>query len=196
MIQIRIDLLRRDDIGSSQMNPLPSIVTLGDSFIFSDVPLGKYDIVMRANGDARALYVADLRVGPRSVLDEGLEATPQSKDPIELVIGFDGGSVEGRILNPKKLPVLVVLAPQPSRRKNSTLFKAIRLKDGSDPFTFTGLPPGLYSLFAFETNDSEDGDTIPYLSSDFLSLHENSATSVSVEKGATVGPVQLRWIAR
>jgi hypothetical protein len=194
--QIRIRLIRRDDVGSSPMNPLPSIVTFGDSFVFSDVPAGKYDFVMDANSDARGLYVADLRVGPHSVLDEGIEATPRSMDPIELVIGFDGGSVEGRVLNPKKIPMLVVLAPQPSRRKNATLFKTIRLKDGSDPFKFTGLPPGLYSLFAFETNDSEDSDTIPYLNSDFLSLHENSATSVSVEKGATVGPVQLRSISR
>jgi hypothetical protein len=52
MIQIRIDLLRRDDIGSSQMNPLPSIVTFGRLFhFFSDVRLANIDIVMRANGD-------------------------------------------------------------------------------------------------------------------------------------------------
>jgi hypothetical protein len=146
---------------------------------------------------ARALYVADLRVGPRSVLDEGLELTPQSTDPIELVIGFDGGSVEGRILNPKKLPVLVVLAPQPSRRKK-TRRSSRQSASRTAPILSRSLVcrPVCIPSSLLKRTTLKNGDTIPYLSSDFLSLHENSATSVSVEKGATVGPVQLRWIAR
>jgi hypothetical protein len=192
--QIRVRLLRKGDVGSSLINP--SISAFQDFFVFSDVPAGKYDVAVEPYGDARGIYVADFRAGPRSVFDEGLEISPQSTDPIEIVVGFDGGSVEGSVLNPKKASVLVVIAPQAPRRKNSTLFKTTRLKDGSVPFKFTDLSPGLYSVFAFDVKESENDDTVPYLDPDFLSLHENYAASVSVEKGATVGSVRVRLIPR
>jgi hypothetical protein len=188
-IPIRLGLTRNQDFVDGIIIPRLGTVA-GDSFSFSDVPGGAYNVSIRELGTDK-IYIADVREGGRSVFDEGLQVSSNPIDSLEVFLGFDGGTVEGAILTTKKSPVLVVLAPPAARRKNRALYKTVALTDASDRFRFSNVAPGLYSLFAFELGTPKD--TVPYLDPDYLSLHAQQAVSVIAEKGAVVvsGPVSL-----
>jgi hypothetical protein len=139
--------------------------------------------------------VADIREGARSVFDDGLQVAHQPIDSLEVVFGFDGAGVTGTIKGATRSPVLIVLAPEPSRRKNQALFKSVVLEDASKPFSLSEVVPGLYSILAFELASVND-ETLRYLHPNFLSQHETRGVTVSVEKGAVVGPLQVPLIPR
>ena len=150
--------------------------------------------MLRESGSESGFYLADVRESARSIFDEGLNVRSEPIDFLEVVIGFDGGVVEGAVAGNGESPVLVVLAPHPSRRQNGALFQTAELSDSTAPFRFTGVAPGLYSIFAFELADSSG--TIPFRNRDFLSIHETESRSVTVGRGAIVGPVQVPLIPR
>jgi hypothetical protein len=188
-IQIHLNLTRNQDfIDGMVIPPLERVAE--DSFLFSGVPKGVYDVSIRELG-SDSMYVADVREGGRSVFDEGLEVTSKPIDSLEVFLGFDGGTVEGAIVSTKKSPVLVVLAPPPARRKNRTLYKTVTLMDASERFRFSNVAPGLYSLFAFELETGKVN--VPYLNPDYLALHAQQAISVIAESSVIVvsGPVSL-----
>jgi Carboxypeptidase regulatory-like domain len=188
-IQIRLGLTRNQDFVDGIVIPRLGSVA-GDSFVFSGVPAGVYDVSISELGSDK-IYVADVREDGRSVFDEGLEVRSQPIDSLEVFLGFDGGAIEGAVVAAKKSPVLVVLAPPISRRKNRTLYKTVTLTDTSKSFRFSNVAPGLYSLFAFELGT--DKDNVPYLSQDYLSLYTQQAVSVIAESGSIVvsRPVSL-----
>lgn len=187
---VRLVLKRRDDFLSGMARA--GVLEPPDSFRFSDTIPGVYDVsAVIQDGNA---YVADVRVFGRSIVDDGLTVGHDAVDSLEIVIDPEGGTVKGSITSTKKSPVIVVLAPQGSRRKTHDLFKAEGLEDPSHPFTFSGVPPGLYSLFAFELTSIDE--VLPFLSPDFLSLYQNRSTSISIEKGATVSTAPLSLIPR
>jgi hypothetical protein len=188
---VRLVLKRRDDFLSGMARA--GVLEPPNSFRFSDTVPGVYDIsaVIR-EGNA---YVADVRAFGRSIVDDGLTVGHDSVDSLEILIDLEGGTVKGSIAtSTKKSSVLVVLAPQASRRKGNALFRAEGLEDSSQPFTFSGVPPGLYSLFAVELASIDE--VVPFLSPDFLSLYQNRSTSISVEKGATLTTAPLSFISR
>jgi hypothetical protein len=188
---IRLVLKRRDDFLSGMARA--GVLEPPNSFRFSDTIPGIYDIsaVIR-EGNA---YVADVRAFGRSIVDDGLTVGHDAVDSIEILIDLEGSTVKGSLAtSTRKSPVLVVLAPQASRRKGNALFRAEGLEDPSQPFTFSGVPPGLYSLFAFELASIDE--VVPFLSPDFLSLYQSQSTSISVEKGTTLTTAPLSLISR
>jgi hypothetical protein len=163
-----------------------------DSFNFSDLAPGVYDIsasIQEGNG-----YVSDVRALGRSIVQEGLTVGHDAIDSVEILVATDGGVVKGSITSTKKVPVVVVLAPQGSPRNREGLFKVQGLNDPSEPFTFSGVVPGLYSLFAFELKSLDE--EVPILSPGFLSPYQSRGASITVEKGATVTTAPLSLISR
>jgi hypothetical protein len=187
---VRLVLKRRDDFLSGMARA--GVLEPPDSFRFSDTVPGVYDVsAVIQDGNA---YVSDVRVFGRSIVDEGLTIGHDPVDSLEILIELEGGTVKGSITSTRKSPVVVVLAPQGSRRKAHDLFRAEGLGDPAQPFTFSGVPPGLYSLFAFELTSIDE--VLPFLSPDFLALYQNRSTPISVEKGATVTTAPLSLISR
>jgi hypothetical protein len=187
---LRLVMKRRDDFLSGMARA--GVLEPPDSFRFSDTVPGVYDIsAVIQDGNA---YVSDVRAFGRSIVDEGLTVGHDAVDSLEIMIEPEGGTVKGSITSTKKAPVVVVLAPQGSRRKMQDLFRAEGLGDPSEPFTLSGVPPGLYSLFAFELTSIDE--VLPFLSPDFLSPYHNRSTPISVEKGATVTTAPLPLISR
>ncbi len=165
----------------------------GEKPFIVGVPPGSYDVVVSALGPT-AFYVADIREGPRSVFDDGLQIAGRSIDSLEIILGTDGGTLEGAIAGTRKDPILVVLAPHPSRRQNPALFKTVILEDAATPFRFAGVAPGLYSVFAFEV--ATRADVVPYLDRNFLSRIESKGVAVTVEKGGTTSVPKVPLVRR
>jgi hypothetical protein len=187
---VRLVLKRRDDFLSGMARA--GVLEPPNSFRFSNTVPGVYDVsaVIR-EGNA---YVSDVRAYGRSIVDDGLTVGQDAVDSLEIVIDLEGSTITGSITSAKKSPVVVVLAPQGLRQGAHNLVKAAGLADPSEPFTFTAVPPGLYSLFAFELASIDE--VVPFLSPEFLSVYQHRSTSITVERGATVTTAPLSLISR
>jgi Carboxypeptidase regulatory-like domain len=192
-IEVRLNLEFKEDFIKGLI--APSITRVSEnSFTFADVPAGVYSVSVTTSSPSPNFYVADIREGARSVFDDGLRVTHQAIDSLDVLLGFDGGAVTGNLLGTSKSSAFIVLAPQVLRRSNRALFKTVTLEDASNPFNFSEVAPGLYSLFAFELVSVDD--TLPYLDPNFLSLYETRGTPVTIERNAVVGPLQIPLIKR
>jgi hypothetical protein len=108
---------------------------------------------------------------------------------LELVLDGPSGSVEGRVQNTKGEPVVnaqVVLIPAANRRTNPYLFSTSN-SDQSGKFSITGVPPGDYSVLAWEQSVGN-----AYKNVEFLKDYEPRAIHVTVMKGATSQILSLR----
>jgi hypothetical protein len=98
-------------------------------------------------------YLADVRQGGNSVYDNGLAIGSQASEPIEILVNTNAGSVQGVVLGPDQKPVpsmLVVLVPPEGRRQNPALYRTART-DTQGHFIINTVPPGPYTLFAWES---------------------------------------------
>jgi hypothetical protein len=93
---------------------------------------------------------------------------------LEIVVGTNPGSVQGRVAG---AGATVVLIPDAARRSQRALYKVAR-PGGSGEFNFQKVPPGDYKLFAWR---EENGG--PWLDPDYLLPYEDRATPVRVEQG-------------
>ena len=79
--------------------------------------------------------------------------------------------------NQKPVPhAVVVLVPPPARRQNSALYQSTRC-DENGFFTFTGVAPGDYKIFAWETVLLS-----AWLNAEFISKVEDQGRGLSVKE--------------
>ena len=128
------------------------------NFSFNAVPPGKYSL--RVDAIPPGFYLADIRVGSKSIYNDGvLTVETEQLAPVEVIFRRGGGSVQLRLSD---LPVTqqaaarVVLVPTGVRRTNILLYKnqpiIIGAAAGRSPtYTFASVPPGEYKVFAFES---------------------------------------------
>ena len=141
---------------------------------------GRY-VLQLAAFRAPDIYVADARIGQDSVFDSGFTIGGKSRESLEVVMKSQGGIVSGKVLDSSRLrPALystVVLVPESSRRQNFALYRQTISANGS--FTFTGVPPGDYKLFAW-------GSAIPgaWENKLFLQRFETRGVAISVATGS------------
>jgi hypothetical protein len=139
---------------------------------------GNYDVFVQ--GVPENFYIADVRQGDSSILVSGIAVRDVSPAPFEVLIVSDGGTVEGLVSNAEKKPLgnaVVVLVP--SDRQLLRLYKtATAGPDGK--YSFRGVRPGEYKVFAGPPGPAPAGGITPEL----LSIIEPKGTSVIV-KAAT-----------
>jgi Carboxypeptidase regulatory-like domain len=180
---IRIALNRKDRLFGDILKPV--IDASGAAFTFQNVPPGEYDITVRFVADSPDLYVADVRAGGRSVFDSGFEVGTDPTDAMEVVVGTDGGRIAGTILGAtSKERATVIVAPEFSRRRNTSLFRAVAGNEDGQ-FQLRGLTPGTYKIFAVANGTP--------LSSreEVLSQYESRAVTVVVQKGVSTSGIQV-----
>jgi Carboxypeptidase regulatory-like domain len=190
---VRIALSRKDGLFGDVIKP--QIDETGMLFSFEDVPPGEYDINVRFAADRELtfvpgppspdLYVSDIRASGRSVFDNGLQVGVDATDALEIIVGTNGGTLSGTVLNAtSRQRATVVLVPQFMLRGNPSQFGLIAA--GADGrFQFRGLTPGTYRVFAVPSG------TPVSRRSEFLSQYESVATTVVVQKGVSISGVQL-----
>jgi hypothetical protein len=102
----------------------------------------------------------------------------QARDPqtLEIVIGTDGGTVQGTVADSPAASV--VLVPNDPRRSRIDLYK-IATADESGRFRLTAVAPGDYKIFAWEFVDGG-----AWLDPAFLRQYEDRGTPVRVSASA------------
>jgi hypothetical protein len=129
-------------------------------------------------------YLADIRQGGSSVFNIGGVFRATAADgPIEVNVGSRGGIVQGVARNASGQGVTqasVALVPSTPRRQATQLYKQV-LTDASGQFSFRGVAPGEYKVFAWPVMLRDTA----HKNEEFLSRYEFRGVSVRVSAGAT-----------
>ena len=157
------------------------------AFIIENVRPGSYSINIFVG--AHAGYVKSIRFGDSDVSDGELTLTQGSTGPLNIVVGTDGGQIQGTIQTETGAPAargtvwLFPVADPPGRRD---LVKQAGT-DGQGNFKFQNVAPGGYKVFAWGES-APDEVYVP----EFRKVLERHAASVTVQpNGQATVQVQI-----
>jgi hypothetical protein len=189
--QVRLTL-QPAEAGGVVFGPMPTQQVKEDgSFQMDDVGSDRYTVSL--NGLPEGFYVKSMRSGNLDVLLGGLEVADASPAPLDIVLSPNAGQVTGTVLDPntqKAAPaVMVVLVPQEKERRDRETFYRSTTSDLSGQFTFKGVVPGEYRVYAWE--EAEYGS---WMDPDFLKPVESRGEAVSVAESGRQA-VQVNLIA-
>jgi protocatechuate 3,4-dioxygenase beta subunit len=160
-------------------------------FTFRSVVPGKYFVAVQplpANA-----YVVDVKAGGTSVFDSGIDISSQTGE-IQVFVSTSGAKIQGRVIDAAQKPAAsarVVLVPPASRRQNVQLYK-VATSDSSGNFTISGIAPGDYKLFTWETVPNT-----AWLNQEFLAPYEGKGLAVTVSSsGSTPATIELKLIPK
>jgi hypothetical protein len=158
-----------------------AIVGPDGTFKIPAVPVGHYR-VMTVAGLTPDLYVADVRQAV-SVFHPGFDVRPGENDPIQILVGFGAGTVDGLVHDgPEKVVAgaTVALVPEAAHRENLALYFSAAT-DAAGRFVMRGVPPGDYKLFAWES-----ARPFAYQNATFIAKDENRGKFIHVGEDNTV----------
>jgi hypothetical protein len=127
----------------------------GTQFDFDRVIEGDYQVLWQDLPPD--MYLKSVKLGPADALNGMVRIDSRTTDQFQIVLGADAGTLEGVVVDSNRSPVpgaRVALLPDVARRQRADLFKSTT-SDESGRFRLQGIPPGNYSLFAWE--DIENG---------------------------------------
>lgn len=179
---------------SLEMYPAPfesssiaySLDPSGD-FVFPSVLEGRYSV--NATALPANSYIADVRMAGRSILDAGF-VVGEPSGVLEVQVSSKGARIQGTVLDTLRKPVptaRIVLVPQLSRRQNLLLYK-VAVSDSKGSFTMSGVAPGQYSLFAWESLPGT-----AYMNAEFMAPYETKGQAVMLTEGA-IANTELKLI--
>jgi hypothetical protein len=142
---VAIPLMSRSNIAT---------IAADGTFQIRAVPEGSYYVYLGAAARSTPpdLYISGMRQGVLDIRNEGIIDVRASMLPLEITLSSGGGIVRGSVETATGgIPshADVVLVPQVSRRSN-VMFYDRTIVDEKGQFTFQGIPPGDYKVFAFE----------------------------------------------
>ena len=139
--------------------------------LFSNVPSGR--------------YVKSIRFGDQDVKNGRLDLTSGAAAPLNIVLGVDGGEVDGTVQSASGAPApatQVTLAPAEEYEDRTDLFKRA-IADSSGNFQIKDVAPGEYKVFAWESDPYGSTE-----SSEFRKPFESRSVAV------TVGPKEKQSV--
>jgi hypothetical protein len=158
----------------------PAHVAADGSFEWNNVPPGRYFVVLAADGTASPdWFLKSVVAGGREVSEPGLNVNGGTI-ALDIQASGEGGVVNGIVSNHKGEPVTnatVVLAPEERLRSRSDRYKTT-VTDQSGSFVLHGIPPGSYTLLAWESVDGEQ-----YYNPEFLKGFEGLGRTVRLAEG-------------
>lgn len=148
------------------------------AFQWVDVPAGNYyvQLVGDANQD---WFVRSVSAGGRDVNDAGISVNGGTVG-LDLMLSSNGGMIDGVVADSKNQPVadaVVVAVPEARLRGRIDRYRKT-VSDQSGHFSLRGIRPGEYTLFAWESVDSE-----AYYNPEFLKIYEGQGTALHVSEG-------------
>jgi protocatechuate 3,4-dioxygenase beta subunit len=185
---IRLSLRSLDTTPAAFVSLVGTIpVDAAGKFTIANIPEARY--TFQISGLPATAYVADIRQGGTSVMDNGFVHN-QSATPVQIVVDPNGATLQGTVVNADGKPaanVTVVLVPPQSRRQNAFLYKNVTTNE-TGGFTMKGVSPGPYTIFAWES--------VPptaWQNAEFLSKYESRGQQISLS-ATSVADVQLNSI--
>ncbi len=171
------DILRSVSMGAG-FSPLTHVNTDG-SFGWTDVPPGHYSIQL---SDASAMpdyFLKSVTVSGHDASDSGFNLNGATIT-MDVVVSGKGAIAEGVATNAKEELVadaVVVAVPETRFRSHPDRYRKA-VTDQSGRFALRGLPPGNYTVFAWESVDSE-----AYYNPEFLKNYEGQGKALRVAEG-------------
>ncbi len=167
------------------------------NFEWKNANPGNY-IVQVYGGNGQGFFLKSVTLGGRNI-DTGFTASGPAT--LDVLVSTKGGTVEGAVVEKEKdvdqdHPVpnaIVVAVPEEKYRKLPDHF-VTGSTDQRGRFTIRGLPPGSYTLHAWQ--DLEEG---VWRDADFFKSQEANGTTVKVEEGShqqvelKLSPVAEEW---
>jgi hypothetical protein len=159
------------------------------SFEWKGVPPGNYFVQLVGDGSGRAdWYLKSVAAGNRDPDTSGI-SVDGGTITLDLVASADGAVVEGVVADAKQSPVadaVIVAVPEPRLRGRTDRYLKT-VSDQSGHFVLRGIPPGDYTLFAWE---SLDGDA--YFNPEFLKTYEEQGSALHLAEAERKSvPLQL-----
>jgi hypothetical protein len=157
-------------------------VNADGSFEWTNVPAGRYSVQI---ADASAMpdwFLKSVAAGGREAVDSGFSVSGGVTELI-LVASANGAIAEGVSTHQNDEPLadaVVVAVPAEPFRSHPERYRKT-LTDQSGRFTLRGLPPGDYTILAWENVDGE-----AYYNSEFLKGYEGQGRQVHLEEGRRV----------
>jgi hypothetical protein len=155
---------------------------------WKNVPAGHYSVQIAEASAMPDWFLKSVAAG-RDTADSGF-SVGAGTTALDLVASANGAVAEGIAANQKDEPVadaVIVAVPEARFRSRPDRYRKA-VADQSGRFTLRGLPPGNYTLFAWESVDGE-----AYYNPEFLKSYEGQGKTLSVSEGERKS-VQLKAI--
>jgi Carboxypeptidase regulatory-like domain len=165
-------------------------VNADGSFEWKNVPAGRYFVQISDASSMPDWFLKSAVASGRAVADSGFSVSG-SVTALDLVASANGAAAEGVVSNEKSDPVadaVVVAIPEAHFRGRPDRYRKA-VTDQHGRFTLTGLPPGDYTLLAFESVDGE-----AYYNSEFLRTYEGQGKMLHFNEGTRVS-LQLKVVS-
>jgi hypothetical protein len=149
-------------------------------FEWKNVPPGQYYIELAGDPVASTeWFMKSIAAGGREATDTGFSVS-SGVTGVELVASGNGAVVDGMAVDAKGgslANATVVAVPEARLRARTDRYRKT-VSDQSGHFTLHGLPPGEYTLLAWENVDGE-----AYYNAEFLKSYEGQGTVLRVTEG-------------
>jgi hypothetical protein len=183
-------------LGTFVGGALPTVthVSADGSFEWKNIPAGHYSVQISEASAMPDWFVKSVAASGRNAADSGFSLSGGTMT-LDLVVSSNGAAAKGAVTNQaegpeKESPVadaVVVAVPEPRFRSHPDRYRKA-LTDQRGHFTLCGLPPGDYTLFAWESVDGE-----AYYDAQFLKNYEGQGKTLHVNQGDHAS-VQLKAI--
>jgi len=143
--------------------------------------------ILPANG-----YVKSIRIGGDDIQRSGMHIAGPVQNPIQIVIGTDGGNISGSVLSSVSatLPnAVVALVPDAFDLRNRSDLYRSATTDAQGNFRLASVAPGTYKLFAWEWAEQD-----AWQNPEFIRPIENTGKSITRETSTKQDNVQLNAI--
>jgi hypothetical protein len=151
---------------------------------------GQDDYRLMVSGLPRNAYVKAARLGGVDVLSDGLRLDRQPGGPLEILVSLNTGIAHGVVQGERQEPaanVTVVFVPDAARRNRLDLYRTTST-NAQGKFHFEGLPPGDYTVFAWE-----DVETGAWHNLDFIRQFEGRGKPLRIDE-RSASNIELRVI--
>lgn len=153
----------------------------GDGSVeWKNVPPGRYYVQLAGDaGSSPDWYLKSTLANGRDVNEAGISAEGGTI-VLDLLASASGGVVDGVAADEKNSPVsnaVIVAVPEARLRSREDHYRKT-VTDQNGRFTLRGIPPGDYTLFAWESVDGES-----YLNPEFLKSYEAKGIALRVGEG-------------
>ena len=129
-------------------------------------------------------YIKAMLLGDQDVLNDDMTITPNTHEPLRIVLSTRGGGVTGTVTVPQGVPksarARVLLAPS-GKYEHVLSYYAVAAADDGGHFELKSITPGRYKLYAFE--ELEPGS---YEDPGFLKPFEKLSEAFDVAEGGHV----------